>query len=443
MTKGLKIGLAVTACALLVLVVTLIYAVHVPDRYLPRALAYAQKRTGLQIEVRHVSLHLLPLSIRVYDLGVKNPKPFPPGYFLKVPELDAAIAWGPLFHGQIAVRSLVADKPVMNFISDPDGLWNFQNPSAKKNQPTRLSLEEISNVQIKDGVLLGSNLIDPSDAPGPIILEVRNFSAQLNQIELHAHHHPGTFKAIQGNLSASNAAFGDIHTTDLHSQLRVSPKQFTFKSFRTKTYRGVATGDFSFNFGGKYTTFNSVVTVSGVGVPYLLAEFQSTPVKGPAKLTGMMQANLKLGGTIEYSANPLADIYGTGTITIRKGEFPPLNSNKTMMQMKRLRDPGTEALPVSAFSTFAGDVDLHNRRVYSKKIGIDFYGIDADGSGSTSVVGSGAMDYRGVVTIATKQGFFTNMYAKLFKGAKEKDGRLKFPIRVSGTLDHPECAVVK
>jgi hypothetical protein len=443
MTKSLKIGLAVTAFVLLVLVAIVIYAVHVPDRYLPRALAYAQKRTGLQIEVRHVSLHLLPLSIGIYDLGVKNPKPFPPGYFLKVPKLDAAIAWGPLFHGQIAVRSLVADKPVMNFISDPDGLWNFQNPSAKKNQPTRLNLEEISNVQIKNGVLLGSNLIDPSDAPGPLVLQVRNFSAQLNQIELRAHHHPGTFKAIQGNLSASNAVFGDIHTTDLNSQLVVSPKKFTFKNFHTKTYRGEANGDFSFNFGGKYTTFDSALTVSGVGVPYLLAEFQTAPVKSPAKLTGMMRANLKLGGTIEYSSNPLADIYGTGTIAIRKGEFPALNRNKTMIEMKRLRDPGTEALPVSAFSTFGGDVDLHNRRVYSKKIGINFYGIDVDGSGSTSVIGSGAMDYRGVVTVATKQGFFTNIYAKLFKGAKEKNGRLKFPIRISGTLDSPQCAIVK
>lgn len=443
MTKGLKIGLAATACVLLGLVVIAIYAVHAPDRYLPRALAYAQKRTGLQIEVRHVSVRLLPLSVRLYDLGVKNPKPFPPGYFLKVPQMDAMIAWGPLLHGQIAVRSLIVDKPLMNFISDPDGLWNFQNPSAKKNQPTRLNLEEISNVKIKDGVLLGSTLIDPSDAPGPIVLQVRDFSAQLDQIELHAHQHPGTFKAIQGNLSASYAAFGDIHTTDLQSQLRVSPRRFTLKNFRSKTYRGEATGDFSFNFGGKYTTFDSAVTVSGVGVPYLLAEFQSAPLKGPAKLTRMMQANVKVGGTIEYTANPLADIYGTGTVTIRKGEFPVLNRNKTMMEMKRLRNPGTDALPVSAFSTFAGDVDLHNRRVYSKKIGIDFYGIDADGSGSTSVVGSGAMDYRGVVTIATKQGFFTNMYAKLFKGAKVKDGKLKFPIRVSGTLDHPECAVVK
>lgn len=442
MAKGLKIGLAAAVCGLVALAAVAFYFLHNPDRYLPRAIAYAQKKTGLQIEVRHVAIRLLPLSIRVYDLGVKNPKPFPPGYFLKAPDLDAGVAWWPLLHGRIAIRSLVVDHPIMNFISDPDGLWNFQNPSAKRNQPTRLSLEMISHVQINDGVLLGSNLIDPSDAQGPIVLEVRNFSAQLDQIELHKHRHQGTFEAIQGILRASNAAFGAVHTTDLRSRLVVSPKKFTFHNFRTKTYRGEAKGDFSFNFGGKYTTFNSVVAVSGVGVPYLLAEFEPAPKK-PAELTGMMQANLKLGGTILYSANPLADIDGTGDVTIRKGEFPGLNNNKTMMQMKRLRDPGAEKLPPSAFSTFAGDVDLHDRRVYSKKIGIDFYGIDVKGSGNSSVVGNGTMDYRGVVTVMTKQGFFINMYAKLFKGAKEKNGRLKFPIRITGTLDHPQCVIVK
>jgi AsmA family/AsmA-like C-terminal region len=443
MAKGLKIGLAAAVCVLVAVAAVAFYFLHNPDRYLPRAIAYAQKRTGLQIEARHIAIRWLPLSVRIYDLDVKNPKPFPPGYFLKAPVLDAAVAWWPLLHGQVAIRSLVVDHPSMNFISDPDGLWNFQNPSAKRNQPTRLSLEMISDVQINDGVLLGSNLIDPSDAQGPIVLEVRNFSAQLDQIELHKHHHQGTFEAIQGTLRASNAAFGAIHTTDLRSRLVVSPKKFTFQNFRTKTYRGEAKGDFSFNFGGKYTTFDSVVSVSGIGVPYLLAEFQTASTKTPPKLTGMMQANLKLGGTILYTANPLADIDGAGDVTIRKGEFPGLNDNKTMMQMKRLRDHGTDKLPVSAFSSFTGDVDLHNRRVYSKKININFYGIVVDGSGNTSVVGSGTMNYRGVVTVMTKQGFFIKMYAKLFKGAKEKNGKLKFPIRITGTLDHPQCVIIK
>ena len=417
------------------------YTLHNPDRYIAKITAYLQQKTGLRIEIRHIEVNLLPLSVRVYGLEVKNPKPFPAGDFLKVPELYASVALAPLLDEKVSIRSLVLDRPVMDFISDPDGLWNFQNPATPKEEPTRLSLDVISNVQIKDGVLLGSNLIDPSDAPGPIILEVRNFSAQLNQINLRKIHHPGTFTVIQGNIDASNARFGAIHTTDLRSQLRIAPKRFAFKNFQTKTYRGRARGDFSFNFGGKNTTFDSVVNVNGIGVPYLLAEFQSAPTKGPAKLTGMMQANLKLGGTIEHTANPLAYIHGTGTITIRKGELPGLDRNKEMIQMKRLRDPSTEALPVSAFSTFAGDVNLRNRRVYSKHVDLDFYGVDVRGTGSTSVMGSGAMKYRGIVTILTKQGFFTNAFARMFKGAKEKNGRLKFPIRITGTLANPQCSV--
>ena len=443
MRTGLKIALCVVAAVIVAAIATGWYVLHNPDRYLPKITAYLQRKTGLPVSIQHIEVSVFPLSVRVFGLEVKNPKPFPAGDFLKVPQLDASIEISPLLHGQVVIRSLALDKPVMNFVSDPDGLWNFQNPTTKKHQPTRLSLELISNLQIKNGVLLGSNLIDPSDAPGPIILEVRNFNAQLNRINLRKTRHPGTFKAIQGNIEASEAAFGSIHTTNLRSQLQIKPKYFIFHNFHTKTYRGEANGNFSFNFGGKNTTFDSVVSVSGIGVPYLLAEFETTPTKSPPKLTGMMQANLKLNGTIEHTADPLADIDGMGTITIRKGEFPALDRNKTMMQMKRLRDPGTQALPVSAFSTFAGDVDLRNRRVYSKRIGINFYGIDVDGTGSTSVMGSGGVDYRGVVTVLTKQGFFTNVYARLFKGAKEKNGRLKFPIRITGTLANPQCAIVK
>ena len=436
MAKGVKIGLAVVACAILGLWAAAWYAVHNPDRYLPETIAYLQKKTGLQIEIHHVAVRLLPLSVRLYGVAVKNPKPFPPGYFLQAPEVDAAIPWTPLLHGNVAIRSLVVKKPVIHLISDPDGLWNFQNPSSAKTQPARFSMGTISNLQIKNGTLYGSELIDPSDAPGPVVFTVENFSGGVRQLNLNALKNRSHKTSVAGSLTAETVIFGRIHLREIHSQLRIESAQFTFKNFTAKTYRGNAGGDFTFDFASNKTHFDTDLRVSGVGINYLLGEFET----GQPKITGMMEADMKLNGIIEHSANPLAGIHGTGHFTIRKGKFTGLKGNKVMAEMKRFRDPGTNSLPSSAFSSFSGVLDLNRQRIFNRHIDVDFYGIDVDGSGSVDELTS-RLDYKGKATILRKQGFFVNTFARLFKGADSKHGRLVFPIRVAGTLNNPKFSV--
>ncbi|MHB1935046.1 MAG: AsmA family protein [Acidobacteriaceae bacterium] len=436
MVSGFKIALIVVAGAIVVACAVGWYFLRNPDRYLPMAIADAEKRTGLQIAVRHVEIRYSPLLVRIYGLEVKNPKPFPTGDFLTVPMMEAAVEVTPLLHGRIVVRRLALDKPTINFISDPDGLWNFQNPAAPKGQASRLSMGAIANLTVNNGVLLGSTLIDPSDRPGPIVLALRDLCGELTQIQFHPSGRAAP-KAIEGSVTAAEASFGSIHTTDLHSPVRILPLELTFKNFEAKTYRGKASGDLTFNFQGKKTAFQADLRVSGVGMPYLLAEFGP----GPPKMAGMMEGKLNAGGEIAHSSNPLADMYGSGTITVRRGQFPAMNRNASMKQMERFRNPDASALPPAAFSTAAGDVELRNQRMYSKRIGIDFYGIVVDGTGSMSLTG-GPVDYRGSATIEKKQGFFTNTFARWFKGADEKDGRLRFPIRMKGTLAHPQFAVV-
>lgn len=437
MTKGGKIGLAVVACAILGLWAAASYAVRNPDRYLPETTAYLNKKTGLQIEIQHATVRLLPLSVRLYGVAVKNPKPFPPGYFLQAPEVDAAIPWMPLLHGKVAVRSLVVEKPVIHLISDPDGLWNFQNPSSAKTQPARFSMGTISSLQIRSGTLYGSGLIDPSDAPGPVVFTVENFSGGVRQLNVTALKNGSHQTSVAGDLTAERVMFGRIHLREIHSQLQIEPAQFTFKNFRAKTYRGSAAGDFTFDFASSKTRFDTDLRVSGVGINYLLEEFEA----GQPKVTGMMEADMKLGGIIEHSANPLRGIHGTGHFTIRKGEFTSLNGNKDMAKMVRFRNPGTTSLPSSAFSSFSGDLDLNRERIFSRQINVDFYGIDVVGSGSVDELNS-RLDYKGDATIETRQGFFVSTFARIFKGADSKHGRLVFPIRVMGTLNNPKCSVV-
>ena len=437
MSKGVKIGLTVVACAILGLCAAAWYTVRNPDRYVPKAIAYLQKKTGLQIEIQHVSLRLLPLSVRLYGVAVKNPKPFPPGYFLQAPEVDAAIPWTPLLHGQLVIQSVVVEKPVIHLISDPDGLWNFQNPSSTNKEQARISMGTISSLQINNGTLYGSGLIDPSDAPGPLVFTAENFSGGLQQVNGDASKNLSPKTSAVGSLTVGRVIFGRIQLRQIHSKVQIEPAQFTFQNFTAKTYRGKAAGDFRFDFSGIQTRFNTDLRVSGVGINYLLAEFEA----GQPKITGMMEADMKLNGIIEHTANPLSGIHGTGHFNIRKGEFIALNGNKNMAQMARFRDPGTSSLPMAAFSSFRGDLDLNRQQISSRQINVDFYGIDVDGSGSVDELNS-RLDYKGNATIETKQGFFVSTFARLFKGADSQHGRLVFPLRITGTLNNPKCSVV-
>ncbi len=328
-------------------------------------------------------------------------------------------------------------------ISDPDGLWNFQNAAVLKasgqsdREPPPFSLGVIPKVEIKGGTLSGSSLIDPSDRPGPIVLEIHNIAAQLKQVDFDAFTRPASSLVAEGDLKADSARFGSVPTTNVRAHLRILPKQVFLNDLNVEAHGGRASGDFSFNLAGTKTKFSTNVQASSVDVAYLLAQFP----EGRGKMTGKMQGNLKLEGEIEHSDNPLAGIRGSSHIIVRNGELPTLNQNENMIKMTRFRDPGSASHPPSAFSTFSADMNLANRRISSHQIDIAFYGIDLKCSGSLGVTGGGGLDYTGVASVLNGQGFFTNMMAKM-SGAKLEKGKLSFPIRIEGTLQSPVFSVV-
>ena len=119
------------AAAAVVAVALLLPVLANPDRYRPQVISYLEAKTGKQIEVGHIGVNWVPLSIRLDNFGCRNPKPFPSGYFLKAARMDAAIDVAALLHRQIVIKSIVLHDPIINVISDPDGLWNFENSVSK------------------------------------------------------------------------------------------------------------------------------------------------------------------------------------------------------------------------------------------------------------------------------------------------------------------------
>jgi hypothetical protein len=153
-------------------------------------------------------------------------------------------------------------------------------------------------------------------------------------------------------------------------------------------------------------------------------------------MTGKMEGELTLAGEIQHSHRPLAGIHGNGHLTVRNGEVPSLKLNENLMKLVRFNNQGPAKENPSSFNFITTDLELDNLRIVSKVIDIDGYGVDIDGSGSVNVDGSDELNYQGEAKITTKQGFFTNTFARL-SGATLKDGQLSFPFRVGGTIEEP------
>jgi len=403
-----------------------------PDRYRPQIISYFEQSTGKKVEIERLALTLFPkATVHIDGFGVKSPPLFPPSYILKVPRADAVVDFGALLHRKVVIRSLLLEEPEITLVSDPDGPWNFENPETK-NLKNLFPLGIIDKVVINRGQLIVSNLL-PSDAPGPVFLEAHDISSELDRVDLAAIVNPASASLNgQGNWKAARLRFGAVEITNVSAKFRLESREVFFTELKADAYSGKAAGDFSVSLAKKNASFKADARMRGINMAHLLAAFHE--VRG--RLTGSLEGDLKLAGEIEHTTSPLARMHGTGHVKVTNGQVPTLTLNSSLMKLAHFNDLGPAKENPSSFSSISTDLQLENLRITSKVIDIDGYGVDVDGSGSVSVSGSDELNYQGVATINTKQGFWTNTFAR-FEGAKLNDGKLSFLFRIEGTIENP------
>ena len=424
--------LAGIAVALLVVSVFVVPTLLNVDRYRSKAISYLELSTGKKVEIGRLTATFFPrVTIRVEDFGIKSPPLFPPSYILKVARIDAEIEPWPLLHRQIVIRSVVLDHPVINLISDPDGPWNFEIPKGKA-PSSSAAIGVISVVRIKQGHVLVSNLL-PSDAPGPVFFEAQEVSSELKDVNPDAITNPvSTTLDGQGTCKADLLRFGPIEAKNLSSNIRLQSRQVFFTDVKAETYGGNTRGEFSIKLSGKNASFKTDATMKRIDVARLLDAFKNAR----GKMTGVMEGELKIAGEMQHSNQPLQGLHGGGHLTVKDGKVPSLKLNANLMKLAHFNDLGPAKEDPSSFNSVSTDLELDHERLSSKVIDIDGYGVDVDGSGSVSLSGSDELNYQGVAQIVTKQGFVTNLFARL-AGATLKDGKLSFPFHIGGTIDNP------
>jgi len=403
------------------------------DRYRPQVISYFEQNTGKKVEIARLALTFFPqITVHMDGFGVKSPPLFPPSYIVKVARTDAVLAFWPLLRRNVVIKSVVLEDPEINLVSDPDGPWNFENPETENSKNT-FPLGIIDKVVIHRGSLIVSNLL-PSDAAGPVFFEAHDIASELESVNLAAIVNP-TSPSLngQGAWKAGRLRFGAVETTNVNSTFRLESKEIFFTSLNADAYRGKTTGNFSVSLAKRTATFKADARMTGINMVQLLAAFHETR----GRMTGTLEGDVKLAGEIEHTASPLAGMRGTGHVKVINGQVPSLMLNSNLMKLAHFNDLGPAKENPSSFNSISTDLELANLRISSKAIDIDGYGVDVDGSGSVSVSGSDELNYQGVAAITTKQGFLTNVFARL-EGGKLEDGKLTFPFRIGGTIDNPK-----
>jgi hypothetical protein len=403
-----------------------------PDRYRPAIVSYFEKNSGKKTEISRLALTVFPpFTVHVYGFGMKSPAPFPPDDVVRVAQADAVIDPWALLRGSIVIRSVTLKAPEIHLLSDPEGHWNFENPGARSLENT-FPLKIIDRVTIEGGQLTVSNLL-PSGAAGPAFMEAHDVATQLSFVNLAAIVNP-TSPSLngQGPWQASRVRFGAVETTGVQSNVRLESWKVSIAEMKAAAYSGVVMGEFSLSLAKSNASVTAAAQIQNVDLAQLLPAFY----EGPAPVTGKLEGDLTLAGDIEHGGSPLAGLHATGHMRVGDGRVPSLLSNPDLRRLAGFNDLGPGQEDGSVFSSISADLRLADLWLASPTIQIDGRGVAVSGSGRVRVSGANDLDYRGVATIVTKQGFWTNTFAR-FAGATLKNGRLSFPFRIAGTIGHP------
>jgi len=324
------------------------------------------------------------------------------------------------------------EAPEIELLSNAGGQWNFENPKAA-NSTSILPQGPIGKIVIDRGQLIVSNLLR-SNAPGPVFLEAHDISSELNNLDLAALVNPASSSVNgQGTWKAGRFRVGRFEATNVNSNIRMESRKVFFTEAKADAYGGKATGNLSVSLATSSATFRVDARVTAISLTRLLAEFPNAR----GRMTGTLEGDLTLTGDMAHTERPLAGTRGSGHLKVTNGEVPPLMLNANLMKLMHFNDQGPAKEHPSSFSSISTDFELANLRISSKTIDIDGYGLDVDGSGDVSVSGSDELNYRGVATITTEQGFFTNLFARV-EGATVTNGKLSFPFRLEGTIENPK-----
>jgi uncharacterized protein involved in outer membrane biogenesis len=136
-----KLGIVILVILILVIAAALIVPRFIDiNRYRPQIQAQLEKRLGRPVTLGEMNLGLFPPRFRVNNVSISEDPQFNTGKpFATAQQLSVAVKLWPLLHKQVDVQSLRLDRPQVELVRNPQGVWNYGSlgkaPSTGQPQP--------------------------------------------------------------------------------------------------------------------------------------------------------------------------------------------------------------------------------------------------------------------------------------------------------------------
>src|ERR1051325_5226609 len=123
------------------------------NRYRPQIESKLRDRLGRDVSLGQMRLSLVPPAFRVENAVIAEDPKFSTGRpFAQVQTLFVQPELLPLLHREIEIKSVQLDRPAVELVRNPQGVWNFasltQGKQQTQSQPRAFSLDRL---KIYDG----------------------------------------------------------------------------------------------------------------------------------------------------------------------------------------------------------------------------------------------------------------------------------------------------
>jgi uncharacterized protein involved in outer membrane biogenesis len=449
MSTGRKIGLAI-ACVIVAFVVAVVFIAPrfvQLDRYRPNVISYIEQQTGRRVEIGHLVLTILPvIAIQLDHFAIANPPGFPQGNWLVVRQIDARLDFGALLHGQIVIRALKLEHPVLDLLSDHQGHWNFQigpPPGPVRippGDPPLFIIQKIIKLRLDNGDIRAREL-QPTGQPGPAIWNAEGLSLDLGELsapelnalggaEPPAPANSQASKSTTGQLSMRSVGVSNLVAVRVETNIRVSPTEIHLKNLHFGFYGGHGRGTVTLVFGGPLLHYQGQAQLAGVDIAKVLAEFPSTR----GQMTGTLNSRAAFSGS--STSHDSEDSQAEGTLTIREGTWPKLKLDPTLIQLLTLAQLGSASADLTRFSLISAQWRLAAGVVTVTKLHIVDQGAVVDSSGTVDLSRDDRLDFQGVLRMTAHRNELSNLLAGI-TGGHFQGSRIDVPFVLTGTVKKP------
>lgn len=156
-----KLGIVVIVLIVLVVIALAVVPMFIDvNRYHDRIQAELSQRLGRPVSLGQMHLSLLPPSFKADNVVIGEGAGFPSQHpFAEAQALNVSVVLMPLLQGDVQVNSLELDRPKIELIRNPQGVWNFASlgtpPESANQRRSQAANQKPSPAQASSGQSAG------------------------------------------------------------------------------------------------------------------------------------------------------------------------------------------------------------------------------------------------------------------------------------------------